>query len=247
MDIEVNYKNKKRYKTAKYPLKQRLFWIWLIRFLSKIMLIGKEYKVEKVNMEGLKPPYMMLSNHMHFIDFELAAQATWPHSVSNVVSIDGYVIKWFLLEWIGAICTRKYTNDLHLIKSIRHVLKRGDILSMYPEARYTPCGTTSFLPESLGKLVKMNKVPVVTVIHRGNHLYAPFWNFRDKRRVPLHTTFTQLLTAEQVSEMSVEEINQAIKNALQYDDYRYQKENGIKIKEATRAEGFGKRMGIYVH
>ena len=240
MDIEVNYKNKKRYKTAKYPFKQRLFWIWLIRFLSKIMLIGKEYKVEKVNMEGLKPPYMMLSNHMHFIDFELAAQATWPHSVSNVVSIDGYVIKWFLLEWIGAICTRKYTNDLHLIKSIRHVLKRGDILSMYPEARYTPCGTTSFLPESLGKLVKMNKVPVVTVIHRGNHLYAPFWNFRDKRRVPLHTTFTQLLTAEQVSEMSVEEINEAIKNALQYDDYHYQKENGIKIKEATRAEGLHK-------
>ena len=240
MDIEVNYKNKKRYKTAKYPFKQRLFWIWLIRFLSKIMLIGKEYKVEKVNMEGLKPPYMMLSNHMHFIDFELAAQATWPHSVSNVVSIDGYVIKWFLLEWIGAICTRKYTNDLHLIKSIRHVLKRGDILSMYPEARYTPCGTTSFLPESLGKLVKMNKVPVVTVIHRGNHLYAPFWNFRDKRRVPLHTTFTQLLTAEQVSEMSVEEINEAIKNALQYDDYRYQKENGIKINEATRAEGLHK-------
>ena len=111
---------------------------------------------------------------------------------------------------------------------------------MYPEARYTPCGTTSFLPESLGKLVKMNKVPVVTVIHRGNHLYAPFWNFRDKRRVPLHTTFTQLLTAEQVSEMSVEEINEAIKNALQYDDYRYQKENGIKIKEATRAEGLHK-------
>ncbi len=240
MDIEVNYKNKKRYKTAKYPMKQRLFWIWLIRFLSKIMLIGKEYKIEKINMEGLKPPYMLLSNHMHFIDFELTAQATWPYSVSNVVSIDGYVIKWFLLEWIGAICTRKYTNDLHLIKSIRHVLKRGDILSMYPEARYTPCGTTSFLPESLGKLIKMNKVPVVTVIHRGNHLYAPFWNFRDKRKVPFHTTFTQLLTAEQVEEMSVEEINTAIKAALQYDDYRYQKENGIKIKETTRAEGLHK-------
>ena len=240
MDIEVNYKNKKRYKTAKYPLKQRLFWIWLIRFLSKIMLIGKKYKIEKVNMEGLKPPYMLLSNHMHFIDFELAAQATWPHSVSNVVSIDGYVIKWFLLEWIGAICTRKYTNDLHLIKSIRHVLKGGDILSMYPEARYTPCGTTSFLPESLGKLVKMNKVPVVTVIHRGNHLYAPFWNFRDKRKVPFHTTFTQLLTAEQVEKMTPQEINDTIKNALQYDDYRYQKENGIIIKETTRAEGLHK-------
>lgn len=30
MDIEVNYKNKKRYKTAKYPMHQNLFWTGLI-------------------------------------------------------------------------------------------------------------------------------------------------------------------------------------------------------------------------
>ena len=198
MNIEVNYKNKKRYKTAKYPMRQTKFWTWLIWFLSKIMLRGKKYKLEKVNMEGLKPPYMLLSNHMHFIDFELTAMVTWPYPVSNVVSIDGYVVKWFLLEWIGAIATRKYTTDLHLVKSIRHVLQRGDILAMYPEARYTPCGTLAYMPESLGKLVKMNKVPVVAVVHHGNHLYAPFWNFRDKRDVPMHSVYTKILTPEQI-------------------------------------------------
>ena len=237
MDIEVNYKNKKRYKTARYPLQQTIFWTGLIWVLSRIALIGKKYKVEKINMEGLKAPYLMLSNHMHFIDFELAAMATWPYPVSNVVSIDGYVIKGFLLEWIGAIATRKYTSDLHLVKSIRKVLQRGDILGMYPEARYSPCGTTSFLPDSLGKLVKMNKVPVVAVVHHGNHLYAPFWNYKYKRKVPMHTTFTQILTPEQIAAMSVDEINVAIREALQYDDYRYQKEQGIRITESYRAEG----------
>jgi hypothetical protein len=93
MDIEVNYKNKRRYKTAKYPYHQGKFWTGLIWLLSKIALIGKDYKVEKIGMEGIRAPYMMLSNHMHFIDFELAAMATWPDPVSNVVSIDGYVIK----------------------------------------------------------------------------------------------------------------------------------------------------------
>ena len=156
MDIEVNYRNKRRYKTAKYPMHQGKFWTGLIWVLSKIALMGKQYKVETVNMDGLKPPYMLLSNHMHFIDFELAAMATWPHPVSNVVSIDGYVVKFFLLEWIGAIATRKFTTDIHLVKSIRKVLQRGDILSMYPEARYSPCGTTAFLPDSLGKLIRMN-------------------------------------------------------------------------------------------
>lgn len=76
MDIEVNYKNKKRYNTAKTPLHQNFFWKGLIWLPSKIMLTGKRYKIEKVNMEGLQAPYMMLSNHMHFIDFELAAMGT---------------------------------------------------------------------------------------------------------------------------------------------------------------------------
>ena len=240
MDIEVNYANKKRYKTAKYPLHQTKFWTGLIWILSKMMLTGKTYKVEKIDMEELKPPYIMLSNHMHFIDFELAAMGTWPYPVSNVVSIDGYVIKGFLLEWIGAIATRKFTTDVHLVKSIRHVTQRGDILGLYPEARYTPCGTLAFLPDSIGKMVKMNKVPVVAVVHRGNHLYAPFWNYRNKRKVPMHTTLKQILTAEQVQTLSVAEINDIIRKELSYDDYRYQKENGIRITEPFRAEGLHK-------
>ena len=234
--IEVNYKNKKRFKTAVYPIRQPLIIVWLIWLLSKIAMIGKKYKVEKINMEGLKPPYFMLSNHEYFIDFELAALGTFPHRVNNVINIDGYIKRAWLMKLIGGICTRKFSNDLHLIKSIKKVLHRGDVLGMYPEARYSPCGITSYIPESLGKLIKSCKVPVVVVIHRGNHLYTPFWNFRKKRKVPFHTTLTQVLTKEQVEMMSVEEINEVIKKAFVYDDYKYQKDNGILITEKYRAE-----------
>lgn len=240
MNKEVNYKNKKRYNTAKYPIRQPIIIVWLIWLLSRIMLIGKKYKIEKFNMEGLKPPYMLLSNHMYFIDFELCAMGTFPHRVNNVVSIDGYYRRPWLMELIGAICTRKFTMDLHLIKSIGRVLKKGDILSMYPEARYSPCGTLSYIPESLGKLIKLNKVPVVAVVHHGNYLHSPFWNFRKKRMVPFYTTFTKILTPEQIKTMSVEEINEAVKKALWYDDYKYQKDNGILITENFRAEGLHK-------
>ena len=240
MTIDVNYKNKKRYNTARYPIRQPKVLTYLIWLLSRIMLIGKKWKVEKINMEGLKPPYMMLSNHMYFIDFELAAMGTGGHRVNNVMSIDGYYRRPWLIELIGGICTRKYTMDLHLVKSINKVLKRGDVLSMYPEARYSPCGILSFMPDSLGKLVKMNKVPVVAVVHHGNHLHSPFWNFRKKRKVPLHTTMTQILTAEQIKAMTVEEINAALREALWYDDYQYQKDNGIRITEPFRAEGLHK-------
>lgn len=237
---DIQYKNPKRYKTAKYPIRQPVYLMWLIWFLSKLMLMTQKHKVEKINMEGLKPPYMVLSNHMSFIDFELVALGTYPHRVNNVVNIDGYYRRPWLMEWIGAICTRKFTTDLHLVRSIRRVLKRGDVLCMYPEARYSPCGTTSYLPDSLGMLIRSNKVPVVAVVHRGNYLHAPFWNFRKKRRVPLHTTMTQIITAEEAATLSADEINQRLREALTYDDYRYQKENGIRITEPYRAEGLHK-------
>lgn len=238
--MEVNYKNKKYYNTAKKPIRQPLIIVWLIWLLAKFALIGKKYKIEKINMEGLKPPYMLLSNHMYFIDFIIASQATFPHRVNNVITVDGYYRRPWLMELIGGICTRKFVSDLHLVKSINRVLKRGDILCMYPEARYTPIGTTAFLPESLGKLIKMNKVPVVVMLHHGNYLHSPFWNFRKKRKAPLYATMTQILSAEQVKEMTVDEINQAVKKAMQYDEYRYQQENNIKITEPFRAEGFHK-------
>ena len=238
--IPVNYKNKKRYKLAKYPIRQPLILAWLIHLISRIGLIGQDYKIEKVNMEGLKGGYFLLSNHMYFIDFLICAVATGWRRVNNVVSFDGYYRRPWLMELIGSIGTRKYVMDLHLIKSIKHVLEKGDILCMYPEARYTPIGTTSYLPDSLGRLVKMNKVPLVVVTHHGNYLYSPFWAYKNKHKVPHHTVFRQVLTAQQVAEMTPDDINAVIREAMQYDEYRYQLENNIRIVEPNRAEGLQK-------
>ncbi|MBR6693800.1 MAG: hypothetical protein IKL62_02505 [Clostridia bacterium] len=238
--MEVNYKKKKYYKTSKFPIRQPRIMTFLLYALCKLTMPRVPYRVEKINMEGLKPPYILLSNHMYFVDFKLSALATFPHRVNNVATIDGYYRRPWIMELLGCICKRKFTNDLHLIKSIRHVLKKGDILCMYPEARYSPIGTTAILPDSLGKLIKLNKVPVVVLLHHGNYLHTPFWNYRKPRRVPLYTTMTQILSAEDVEKMSVDEINNAVRSAMAYDEYKWQKEQNIEITEDFRAEGLHK-------
>ena len=238
--MEVNYKNKKYYNTAKYPIRQPRIMTFLLYIVSKLFMPRVPYKIEKIGMENVKPPYILLSNHMYFVDFQLSAMATYPHRVNNVATIDGYYRRPWLMELLGCICKRKFTNDLHLIKSIRKVLKRGDILCMYPEARYSPVGTTAILPDSLGKLIKLNKVPVVVLLHHGNYLHTPFWNYRKPRKVPLYTTMTHVLSAEDVEKMTVDEINTAVRKALEYDEYKWQREQGIKITEDFRAEGLHK-------
>ena len=77
--------------------------------------------------------------------------ATWPHPVNNIATIDGYYRRPFIMEWLGCLCKRKFTTDMTLLRSVKKVLQdyRG-ILCMYPEARYSPIGTTAILPDSLG-------------------------------------------------------------------------------------------------
>ncbi len=239
--IDVDYGTLKRYDTAKPPLKQRLLFTAILRAVCGISMIGQDYRIEKINMEGLKPPYLLLSNHMYFVDFKLCSIATWPHPVNNIATIDGYYRRPFLMEWLGCLCKRKFTTDMALLRSVKKVLRDyGDILCMYPEARYSPAGTTAILPDSLAKLVKKQGVPVVVLLHHGNYLHTPFWNYRKPRRVPLYTTMTQVLTAQDVAEKTAGEIGEAIRQAMDYDEYRWQLEQQIHITEPFRAEGLHK-------
>ncbi|MHB1153073.1 MAG: lysophospholipid acyltransferase family protein [Eubacteriales bacterium] len=246
--MEVNYDNVTPYDVNKTPRKQLYFLTCLAWFLSKLSLARIPHKIEKINMEKLKPPYILLSNHMFFIDFKVNSAATFPHRVTNIVAIDGYYKRPWLMELLGCICKRKFTTDIGVIRNIKHALnKNKSILCIYPEARYSPVGTTAILPDSLGSMVKMMGVPLAVLLHHGNYLYSPFWDRHRTRKVPLHATMTQVLTAEQVKEMTPDEINRVIKSSLAYNEYTWQLEKGIRITEPYRAEGLHKVLFICPH
>jgi hypothetical protein len=124
-----------------------------------------------------------------------------------------------------------------LIRQIKRVLNNGDVIMLYPEARYSLCGTQSELHESIGQLCKMLKVPVVSFKCVGNHLRTPFWNTKNRKVPYTEGHLTQLFTADQLKEASVDEVNAKIAEALTYDDFAWQKENNIKITCSYRAEG----------
>ena len=155
-------------------------------------------KIVKQGMEGLKPPYLLLCNHNAFFDFMVASASTFPYRSNSVVAIDAYTMpigkdfidRAWLLRMVGCICKRKFTNDLVLVRHIKRVIENGDIAIVYPEARYSLCGTTAVLPESLGKMCKLLKVPVVTLVMHGHHINSPFWNTGDRGVKPTEAETT---------------------------------------------------------
>ena len=222
------------------PIRQRQWLRPVTWALSFPFTLTQKTRIIKTNCEGLKPPYILLCNHNAFYDFMVATHAIFPHRANYVVAIDGFFgfpFKKWILRNVGGICKRKFTTDLVLIRQIKRVVKNGDVLILYPEARYSVCGTPSELPESLGQMCKMMKVPVVTLKCVGNHLKTPFWNTKDRKIPYTEAYLTQLYTAEQLKEASAEEVNAKITEALNYDDFAWQKENNIIIDVPYRAEG----------
>lgn len=217
---------------------------WYLRPLTYLLSAPDVKKhgaiIRKVGTEELKPPYVLLCNHNAFLDFKVATTAIWPNRANYVVAIDGFIGREWLLRQVGCICKRKFTSDITLIRQLKAVIDNGDVAMIYPEARYSLCGTTAVLPASLGKLCKLLKAPVAVLICHGHHVNSPFWNLHDRGVNPTEAEFRLLFTPEELAETGADEINRRIVEAFQYDDFAWQKEKGIRTPYEGRAEGLHK-------
>lgn len=231
----------KRFDMVKKPLKEKWFLTPLAYALSFSATLTRGLKVNKVNMKGLKPPYLLLCTHHAFIDFKVTTHAIFPRRATYVVALDGFLKREWLLRNVGAMGKRKFTpQDTLLFKQIKYSLEKlKKITILYPEACYSVMGTTAALPDSLAKMVKIFKVPVVVLNMHGNFLTQPVWNMGN-RRVPLRADMTQIITQDEIQSLSVEEVNKRIHDAFQYDEFKYQYDNKIVIKDKNRTKGLHK-------
>lgn len=230
----------KRFDFDMKPKKERIF-LTPIAFLLSFPAVWKRHlKVNKVAMEGLKPPYILLCTHHAFQDFKVTTAAIFPHRANYIVAIDGFIGREWLLRNVGGIAKRKFTNDTKLVKQIKYSLENlKNIVAIYPEARYSLVGTTAILPDSLGKIIKLFKHPVVVLNMHGNYLSQPVWNLKP-RKLNITADMTQIIKKDEIEQLSLDEINDRIQKAFVYDEYKWQFDNKVVIDEPFRAENLHK-------
>lgn len=225
------------------PPKQNLFLtplFWLYCWLSTR---SGRLKIKKTGMEGLKPPFLVLGSHHAFMDFYVTPLALFPYRVNFVSELEGF--EYFgetIFRHIGCLGTRKFVNDIALVKNIKKVLDRKGILVVYPEARYANVGTNTDIPESVGKMAKKFGVPVVGINMHGNYLQSPIWNLKKRKGARLEAELVRLFSREELEKSSTDEINRKISDFLTYDEYKWQLEKKMKIDFPERAEGLHKAL-----
>ena len=225
----------------KLPPRSTKWYLRPLTFLiSEPAVIMHRSIIRKYGVDGLKPPYLLLCNHNAFLDFKIATRAIFPHRANYVVAIDGFIGREKLLRDVGCICKRKFTDDIGLIRHLITSVKAGNVLVLYPEARYSLCGTTAVLPSSLGKLCRLLHVPVVSLICHGHHINSPFWNLHSRGVAPVEAELTLLYTPEELEKTSPDKINRRLVEIFQYDDYAWQRSRNIRVRYKKRAEGLHK-------
>lgn len=199
-------------------------------------------KINKINCEDLKPPYLVFSTHASFVDFANMLKAMFPYNCCWVTSIEEFGGREWLFRHIGCIPKRKFTKDTVLIRNCVNTLKKlKTSVVIYPEARFSLAGINEDIGKALGKFAKLCGVPVVVMNQRGNFIRSPQWNKRPYRKgFRCEADFIQIVNKEEIKTLSPNEIQARIEKAFVYDDYKWQYDNKIKIKALDRAKNLHK-------
>ncbi|MBQ6468598.1 MAG: 1-acyl-sn-glycerol-3-phosphate acyltransferase [Lachnospiraceae bacterium] len=225
----------------KDPARQRPFFRWLLKTLSEGALKKVNFSYEKAeNVENIPAdqPCLFLMNHSSFIDLEIASKVLYPREFHIICTADGFVGKEKLMRGIGCIPTFKFISDPVLVKDMLYTVRKLNAsILMYPEASYSFDGTATPLPDSLGKLLKLLKVPVVMIRTYGAFHRDPLYNNLQLRKVNVSATMRCLLTPEEIREKSADELNAVLKEVFTFDSWKWQEENNIRITEPFRADG----------
>lgn len=200
-------------------------------YFKKQLTLNTDYDLSK-----LEPPYVVVANHCGFVDVAGIVKLTYPHCGSFVIS-ETQIVKWpSAIHNMGILPKKQFTVDTSLIRDIKYVLDHKRPVIIFPEAKLSVVGQLNIIKPATAKLIKMLKVPLVTVCYHGAYLHKPRWA-KDKRFVPATADIKIAVSKDEVGTLSVEEIHNRIVNNLTYDDYRWQKENGIAINSPTLTEG----------
>ena len=219
----------------------------LIRLLSMFDLIPAKFTYQTHGMEkiGKKEPCLILMNHSSFMDLEIASHIFFPKRYGIVTTSDGFIgplMRW-LMPLLGCIPTQKFVSDLSLIKNMQYMLKeKKTSVLMFPEAGYSFDGTATVLPKKMGILLKKLDVPVVTVITQGAYFRQPLYNDLQKRKVKVRADVTCLFTREELTTLSVAELDERLEEQFTFDNFRWQQENKMVIDEPFRADGLNRLL-----
>jgi 1-acyl-sn-glycerol-3-phosphate acyltransferase/uncharacterized Zn finger protein (UPF0148 family) len=210
-----------RYKKPN-PLLYFVLWVGTLYIRLFYRATFDRQALKKVR--SVKGPVIIVASHHGPMDFTFATQAVFPKRVSFVTAANIYYkpfLGWLFRFTKSNIPKKQFTTDFASVKSIRRMLDAGVSVALYPEARFSIEGRNSRVSDSVFKLVKWLKVPVVTIKCNMSYQIRPRY-IDDFRRGKVIIDVANPISAADCETLSVAEIKERLTPWLTFNDMEYQ-------------------------
>jgi 1-acyl-sn-glycerol-3-phosphate acyltransferase len=157
--------------------------LWFVR-RALMWLMTPLVRMEAVGHEAFprSGPVLVVSNHVGFLDpAVIILSANRPISFLATPSLLDEGLLARVMQWFGIIPKKKFIVDTSAIRRMKGWVKSEGAVGLFPEAVRCWDGTTAPLMPGTERLVKMLRVPVVTVRLCNAYRQWPRWAERARR------------------------------------------------------------------
>ena len=190
-------------------------------------------------MAGISPPYLVVAGHSCWLDYIISTVSMFPVRMNFVGAYNFFrsrLLK-YVFTLMGVIPKHQFTSDTISIRKMKYCIDEGRVVALFPHGCLSNEGRPGgFAVFGVAKLIKFLKVPVIALKTNGGYLTRPRWS-RNSRYGRLETIIKPILKVSEINELSLTEIYQRLIIAIDFDDYKWQRENMIPYRCKRPAEG----------
>ena len=228
---------KKKKPVKKYNLPRHKFWFGIGKPLTMAFLKVKA-NFKRTKNDLTERPYMILCNHACDLDPLMVINSVpgVVHALASDHLFKHPVFGKFVAYIASPIPIVRAQMDLKSIQEAMQVRKDGGSLLIFPEANCCFSSKTSYIAPSIAKLVKKFKMPLALFNVRGSYLTKPRWS-NSWRKGRTSCVLVRVIEPEELAKMSVDEIYDAICEALSFNEMEYQREHHFTFKGHDLMDG----------
>lgn len=229
-------------KEFEYGRKPDFFWFGIVGTVFAINLTRLAFHIHAEQDPAIKKmegPLVIVGNHPSYIDPIIMGSTIYGRKINFVAGAFLFRNKIFrhIISTGGCIPKMQFKTDLRAVKAMMRVLSRGGVLGIFPEGTRFVDGSSIPFDNGLAQLIKKTNSGLVFLESHGAYMSWPRWSTSTKRRGKITAKLVNPISSEEISKMSVDEIQAVMARQLDYNEYDYFSQHPQKFTCRAPAEG----------
>ena len=216
-------------------------WATIIFTFVSILYLKLFYRIkfDRKEIKKQKRGCILLYTHYSNKDHYVIKAATGYRRVTYVLASSFFLNKVLkvVMHLARAISKDQFKPDISAIRNMREALKENQIIAIAPAGQTTIDGNTPYISKTVIKFIRMCKADVMVLQTHGVYLTFPKWR-SSKRKCSMNTTFIPLIKAEEIDNLTDDEIYDRVLKNMSVSEYGEQEVRQRPIRGKTLIAGF---------